>query len=366
MSKIIFFVTNLNSGGLENYLLRFLKEYSSEFEEVIVYCKGGKGGVLEDDYLSIPNIKIFKKHIGNYHVHHYLSLFRWLKKHSDFSVCDFTGNFSGLILFVSKMTGVRKRIVFYRSSSNRFKETFLRLLINRLYNRLVIQYATDILANSNFGFEFYFGIEKIDNRFKIIYNGINADELNEEIGDIREELGIGKSKIVIGHTGRFNPAKNHETIIKVAESVIKSNSNVCFVLCGSGVRDNLLNKVSVLNRDKNIFLLENRRDIPKVLNSFDIYYFPSITEGQPNALIEAWIKGIPFLASNIKPIKDIVPKEFYSYLSNPLDIEKQIFLINQLIQSQWSQKDRVCLSNYAIKKFDSKIRFKEFLDIIKK
>src|SRR5690606_15090444 len=105
-------------------------------------------------------------------------------------------------------------------------------------------------------------------------------------------------------------------------------------------------KVSFLKRDKSIFLLENRKDIPKVLNAFDLYYFPSITEGQPNALIEAWIKGIPFLASNIKPIKDIVPEELYSYLSNPLDAEKQIIIINHLLKNGWTQTDRQSLSNY--------------------
>src|SRR5690625_5447750 len=75
------------------------------------------------------------------------------------------------------------------------------------------------------------------------------------------------------------------------------------ILCGSGVKENLLPVIQKKNLEKKIKVFENRDDIPRFLQTLDCYFFPSITEGQPNALIEAMIIGIPYISSNILLIK---------------------------------------------------------------
>jgi glycosyltransferase involved in cell wall biosynthesis len=61
--------------------------------------------------------------------------------------------------------------------------------------------------------------------------------------------------------------------------------------------------------------------VPIVLKSFDLFYFPSITEGQPNALIEAMISGLPILASNIFPIIEALPESAHSLMFDPLNVD---------------------------------------------
>ncbi|GEM62183.1 hypothetical protein SF1_01650 [Sphingobacterium faecium NBRC 15299] len=362
--NVIFFLTGLDSGGLENYLLRFLKENGFTFNNIIIYCKGGKGGVLEDEYLKLPNVRIIKKNLGTFNIIKFFKLYLWFRNYNKYTVCDFTGNFSGPILFASKIANINNRIVFYRSSSNRFPETFFRLKINSFYHKLVKKYATNILANSAYAFEFFFGKNYSDFRTKVIYNGINAKELLQETEGIQTELNIDNNTIVIGHTGRYNPAKNHGTIIKVAEVVVRKYANAIFVLCGKGVVENLQSIVKKRGLESRIILFENRNDIPKVLNTFDIYYFPSITEGQPNSLIEAWIKGIPFIASNIPPIENITPLKYKSYLVDPLDIQLNIDSIGKLIDKRWNNNERHELADFAIEEFSADKRFREFRDII--
>ena len=41
-------------------------------------------------------------------------------------------------------------------------------------------------------------------------------------------------------------------------------------------------------------MLGYRDDVNKILPIFDVFFFPSITEGQPNSLIEAMISDVPF------------------------------------------------------------------------
>lgn len=58
---------------LKTIWLRFLKFKASSFSEVVVYCKGGKGGHLENEYLEIPNVQIIKNNIGYFK---YIELFK--------------------------------------------------------------------------------------------------------------------------------------------------------------------------------------------------------------------------------------------------------------------------------------------------
>lgn len=362
-NNIIFFVVGLNSGGIENYLLRYIRENSHKFNKIIIFCKGNVGGVLEDDYKIIDNVTIVKRHIGNYHIHHYIYLIKWLKRYKDYGVCDFTGNFSGPILLAARFVGIKPRIAFYRSSTNRFKENTIKLFVNKLFNLLVLKNSTNILANSEHAFRFFFNNEKDDPRMKLIYNGISVNFQNEK-GNIFNEIICDSKAIKIGHVGRLNSAKNHETIIEVAERIIKKGYNVHFILCGKDVRKELFDIVKKKNIESYFSLFNNRSDISKVLNSIDIFYFPSLTEGQPNALLEAWVKGIPFIASNIPPIEMITPESYKKFLVNPLKIEEHTQIIEEMINNPWNQNLKIELSNYAKDVFDSKRRFDEFTNLL--
>lgn len=113
-----------------------------------------------------------------------------------------------------------------------------------------------------------------------------------------------------------------------------------------------------------IFLFENRRDIPVFLNTMNVYFFPSITEGQPNALIEAMLMGLPFTASDIDPIKETVGKQDKYTLLSPNDIDG-FFLILEGYYSNGVQKDEL-LKNNTSKKFDYKVRFNQFYNTLLK
>src|SRR5690554_2916342 len=97
MKNIVFFVTGLDSGGLENYLLRFLRYRSKSCDNITVYCKGGKAGQLQEKYLAIPNVEIHLKQISFFNPLDYLYSYQYFKKNRGDAVCDFTGNFAGLI-----------------------------------------------------------------------------------------------------------------------------------------------------------------------------------------------------------------------------------------------------------------------------
>lgn len=364
--NIIFFVTGLDSGGLENYLLRFLQYKHKSFSNIYVYCKSGRAGQLESQYLELGNVQIIKNHIGYFDIKALKQLEQTIEQNEIDAVCDFTGNFAGLILKTARKAGVKKRISFYRGATDHFKRDPLRRLYNNWVKHLTFKNATDILSNSKAAFNYFYpNIWKTDNRFEVIYNGIDATKFIKEKENLRKEFNIPSNSFVVGHTGRFNEAKNHKTILLVAERLIEENGDIYFIMCGNGVKINLETHIKKMNLQNRILVFENRNDIPKFLNTMDCYFFPSITEGQPNALIEAMIVGLPFVASNIPSIKETIRVEDQGQLFEPFDIKGVLEKIKS-IQSKSTIEYSIELSSWAKRNFDANVLFQEFLNIILK
>jgi glycosyltransferase involved in cell wall biosynthesis len=190
-------------------------------------------------------------------------------------------------------------------------------------NRLVFKNATHILFNSHAAIEFFFPERfSTDTRFKVIYNGVNIEEYNlkESKESIREDLGIPINAFVVGHAGRLNKAKNHEMILKVFQHLQQEDFKSFLVLCGKDT-EKLVPQLEALGIQEKTLVLGYRKDVPRVLKSLDCFLFPSLTEGQPNALIEAMVSEIPIVASDIPSIKECVPSKIADTLKKPLDVQ---------------------------------------------
>lgn len=102
--------------------------------------------------------------------------------------------------------------------------------------------------------------------------------------------------------------------------------------------------VQQMGLNKQIHLLGYRDDVLRILPLFDLYYFPSLTEGQPNALIEAMATGLPFVASDIAPIKESVPPAIRSLLLPPCDSERAVKVIERIYKGRVTERS-ICVKS---------------------
>ncbi len=357
-NKILFLIKAPNAGGAETYLLRYMRHCKQS--NYTVYCKGGIGGELELAYREVCTLKLDSK-LGYYNPFEYIKFYKYLKRKKYTSVCDFQGNFSGFVLLCAKIAGVSNRIAFYRESKNKFSNSFFKRIYTWLTTRAMLYSATRILANSKNALNhFHPEWEGKPNKFRVIYNGFDSNIVSrKDKSEMRNLLNIPHDAFVIGHSGRYCSAKNHEMILHVALKLCSSYPNVIFVLMGRDVKEHLQNEVEKYDLSEQIRFLGYRTDVLDVLKSVDTFYFPSLTEGQPNALIEAMMSNVPFVASNIPSIKETVPDCCQSFLVDPNDFEENYKALEKAVQDL-SYLDETKCSIWAKEKFNADKLFNEF------
>ncbi len=178
-------------------------------------------------------------------------------------------------------------------------------------------YPTRFVADYYFACSRQAGIDRYGNRivnskrFRIIPNGIDASSFSfsdEKREKLRDELGIG-SEIVIGHVGRFEEVKNHAFLLETFAAFHRMRQDSKLVLVGSGpLQEQMKTRASTLGIADSTFFLGNRTDMNNVYAAFDVFVFPSFTEGLSVALLEAQGSGLPCIVSDGNQDDGIVSK----------------------------------------------------------
>ncbi|MBW6492544.1 MAG: glycosyltransferase [Lentimicrobium sp.] len=362
MKKTCFLIPGIDAGGIENYLLRFIN-FLPEKDGITIIVRSEKKGDLWPEYEK-TGVNFRFQGVGFINPLKWFKLFRYFRKQQFKTVCDFNGNFAGITMLLARMAGVKNRIAFYRRSSNAFKQTWFNLKYNDLVNWFVFNYATKILSNSQHAIDFFFPYRQIrDKRFRVIPNGIDPDmfEMKETKEEARKFFHLPTNRFIVGHVGRYDPAKNHETIFKVAQKLKQENQNINFLFAGKGTDNpDFLGKIKWYGIEDICHCLGLQTNLPLLYKSMDLFYFPSFTEGQPNALIEAMMAGLSVLASNIPPIKETMPERAHSILINPLDSDLAALSIMKLFKNQ-SVEGELIFKTEAEMKFNQKTNFTLFL-----
>lgn len=183
-------------------------------------------------------------------------------------------------------------------------------------------------------------ILNIDNTL-IVHNGINTSNYiyNDEINKTyRKMLNIPSDAFVVGHVGRFSYQKNHEKIIDVFNEINNLNNNSFLLLVGSGeLLKKIKNKVKSYGLSNKVVFLSNRQDVAKLLDTINVFLFPSRYEGISIALIEAQAKGKYCVVSN-----NVNYESFFSNKIKVLDLN--------LSNYEWAKNCLIQTSNITCNK----------------
>ena len=210
----------------------------------------------------------------------------------------------GSLVFGFKMQDSPK----YFQHVNRFLEKWGLLFSDRIITNNVSA-RDDILKSLG-------GRKNID--VQVLYNNIPPMNIREteNISETREKYGLPKDAKVLVTAGILNRGKNIEMLINCLPRI--GIKNLYLLVVGDGstetdfrYRDSLQGLAKILEVDKKVIFTGwlEKEDLWKIYLASDLFILPSLSEGMPNAMLEALGSGLPCMGSNIPGIKDILQYE---------------------------------------------------------
>jgi len=336
---VLFLCNSLDIGGIERYIINFINwANNKEKLNFTIICKSGKKGCLYQKALEV-GARVITINMGYVNIIGFYKFYKLIKRNKYDALCDFGGDFGAIPIFLSYLVGIKRRCVFYRNSDDMFKKTRLKIFIRRGLNRIVRRYSIYILSNSKAAFNYFYNNYEFhkDKRFKIIKNGVPviSETCYEEVQKIKNRYGIRSDHKIILNVGNARPAKNQIIILRVAKQAYELGlNNWLFIILGADVIDSYRGIVIKENLN-NVLLIDRLSNVQSFYKLADVFLFPSLSEGQPNALIEAIINGLPFVASEIEPIRELFPEYWRNqWLVPPNDCSKIIETITDHLNKQ--------------------------------
>ncbi len=157
------------------------------------------------------------------------------------------------------------------------------------------------------------GLGYVEDRMLVIPNGFDLEAFGpskEAKKSLRSELGLKQDSMLIGMAARFNPQKDHFTLIQAARQLKNQGGEFFFVLCGQGIdweNDKVSGWIKEAGLEDRFFLLGPRSDMPRITAAFDMAWLSSAYgEGFPNVLGEAMACGVPCVATDVGDSAEII------------------------------------------------------------
>lgn len=140
----------------------------------------------------------------------------------------------------------------------------------------------------------------------VIPNGFDTDLFQPSVSakrQLKNELGLSESSLLIGLIGRFHPMKDHTNFFQAAALIADNFKEVNFVLAGTDVdlnNSNLTDIIAKLNLSDRVHLLGERRDMNRIIPALDILSLSSaFGEAFPLVVGEAMSCGVTCAVTDV-------------------------------------------------------------------
>lgn len=202
--------------------------------------------------------------------------------------------------------GTKTKIVFTEHSKWQLEELHG---IDKKLMPWLLRKSKSIVAISDQLEKFYMESYKLDKeKVKKIPNGIDLNKYKKKLIPLtKEDFGIKKNDRIIGTIAHIRPEKNHKLLISAFSKLLKEYNDIHLILVGLDLMNNeMFNYARHKMCSKKIHFLGVRKDVPDLLNLFDIFCLPSIHEGLPLSLLEAMSSEVPVLGANVIGINEVI------------------------------------------------------------
>ena len=233
-----------------------------------------------------------------------------------------------------KLFGWKSTLVF--RNANKISD-FLKSLVKRKLNTWLmkeVDYVASVSEECMIDFKSTF--PSFEQRIATLPIGVKT-ELALPYSSLND-IGInGEGPFIINVAG-FVPEKNHVGLIKIFSKILVSFPTAKLLLVGEGkLKDSIAQLVDEMQIKDSVIFLGRRNDVLKIMGCCHAFVLPSLIEGLPAVILEAFTKKIPVVAYNIGGIKEIVINNKTGWLIEKNNEDEFIAALNESLSKPTEQ-----------------------------
>lgn len=243
----------------------------------------------------------------------------------------------------------------------KYERSFLREYFERLTYRTISYLVTGAHSLAKeYSIRYRFKEEKT----KVMPNWIDLKRFSApQKEESRKQLGIPQNIPVVLFVHRISRRKGAHLILPIAEKVLVKKPDTLFLVVGSGPDQEKLEKeVKGSGKETQIRFVGAKPNsiVPTYIRASDVFLMPSEEEGFPRVLLETMALGVPFVASDVGAVKEIIPRELISMVLPYGDISAFSSSILKILSMSIEERDRMVqifsahIQNYTVEKVSQK------------
>jgi len=315
MFKIAYFCVNLSRGGLERLLLQICSEFKANYPDIhpVVVAFQKKEQDLTPEFINAGiSVEFLNISDTDFGLPHFLTIYKWLKRNKPDVVHTHSGyRIDMFILMAAGFAGIRKRFCTIHNMDQPERAK------SRVSFKVSSFLSNSVIAVSESAKNFYIENHFYDSKkLRVIYNcpGFKFQEFKPRTEGLSE-----KSIIKLVNIGSLRFQKGQIFLIRAMKILQSSGLLFQLDIYGAdrfGYGDIIFNEISNLGL-KMVSYKGETDSVGEILANSDILIASSVREAMPLVVLEGVMAGIPIVATDILPHREILCPITTSILVEP-------------------------------------------------
>jgi glycosyltransferase involved in cell wall biosynthesis len=314
--KILHAVPSFGLGGMEKVICSIINSTADKYDHELLSIDNSKEAVK---WTKTQNVRLIDFHKFDIRHVFFKSLYKIIKARKPHVLMTYNWGSTDAI-WLGRLAGVTK-IIHNEHGFNideaialSAKRSLVRFFVYRMASKTIVvsNELLNIIKN-----KFYLNHRKL----VFIPNGIDTDYYIQNFSErerVRVALGFKNTDFVIGFSGRLDPVKNFDLMVKVFLHCLRNDSHFKLLFIGDGPeKEHIENLCKGVNIQKHVLLAGKKDEVLPYLRALDAFLLTSHREQMPMTILEAMSVGIPVVASKVGEIPHMIDDGMDGFLVSP-------------------------------------------------
>ncbi len=304
--KVLHIISGLGQGGAESVLYHLLKNIDDRKQHVVV-------SLSNPDFffskIKMLRVNLYQMDFRNKFLVEAVRLSKIIRSEKPDVIHTWMYHANIIGGFLGRIRGI-KNIVWgiHHANPKSFKRlttTYAIVFLNKILSywlpkKILYPGRTCATLHEDFGFD--------KSKSIIVHNGFDIGDYGQTSGGSSYHLSVNNIRII--YVGRWNPIKDHQTLLEAINIVIEKCPNVSVAMYGDQIdmaNGDLVKLLSAYPKLKSHVKLHGvTDDIIKAYQNSDLLVLSSLEESFSNVICEAMSNGVPCVSTDVGEARNII------------------------------------------------------------